>query len=556
MNRRKTASVVGLVILGLMVLGLAICLRMIPSIGTKVVFTFDAAFNYRMTADLVQTGHVPGVDRLSTYPLGKRIGAFIPTGMYYACAAFHNFINKFTTVPLPLSILYFCSISGALICVPVYFLSFHLYRSKLVACSSAALSALVPAFVQRSSCYWYRYEAIGTPMLFTSLLFFSMAVSAESNSKRVLHSLLCTSLLVLSFYVWRLSVLFAIGYLVYFAYLCLWERSAFRKKWAVLVVISVGLAASLPFLPGFGNPTSASQYGSFPVAAWEIWKAKLGLQHGFREFTRLVLDNQELASSSLPDLFGWESLSFSGVLLIFYFFSVLKKGSREPSRGVLPVFVILFLVLTFVTERNKAVLGPLTALTLGEALIFARRRKGVLRNLLLGTIILALLGTGYDSYHLMQTRSVNTRLDPGLRKALIAIQDMTPVNAVLVCYWADGYPIQTYTRRATTTDGLFESPEIVKRIIRESKAYYSYDEDDLWNLCREYGATHLLVPFRRKQSYSRYAGVDYDKYFPGMSVTREGELTTLYRLLGAPNRLRRFSRLYENNEYVLYQVRP
>ena len=84
----------------LLIVGVLFSLRMKPDARHDVELQLDAAFNYRMTYELVNHGAVPALDTLSTYPEGKPVTALLPTGLYSACAAFSKVLNLFTSVPL------------------------------------------------------------------------------------------------------------------------------------------------------------------------------------------------------------------------------------------------------------------------------------------------------------------------------------------------------------------------------------------------------------------------------------------------------------------------
>ena len=201
-------------------------------------------------------------------------------------------------------------------------------------------------------------------------------------------------------------------------------------------------------------------------------------------------------------------------------------------------------------------LGPLVALTLGESLKIALGQKKKVKNIILCIIIITLIKTGYDAHRLAVTRyPANTEIRPYLKQVLVNINKNLPRNSVILCYWSDGYPIQTYCGRPTVTDGLFESPEIVRRIIDISKIYYSYNEDELLNFCKKYGVTHILVPANRKHVYAGYAGVQYGKYYQKGGPTAMGSLTNLHKLIYTPEELNNFHRLFSNKEFSLYQVK-
>ena len=530
-------------------------LRMMPAINNRVEFILDCAFNYRMTEDLLRNGDVPAIDRLSTYPDGKNIKAFLPTGMYHACAFFHNVLNRLGRVPLSRSILLFCAFCGSLIFLPAYFISYEIYRDKLTAYLTAFLSGTIPAYLNRTLCYWYRYEIAAAAILFTSLLFFMKAFSASDAKKAFTHSIISAAFLTLALYIWRLAILFLIVYSVYFLYLRL-KESKFHKSWSIIIFTILGVYLTLAlFIPGFGSKNPSSDYWAFPKAAVQIVLHNIGIKQDFSEFTRLVYYNQELGGVNFVAMFGWLFLSFSGIFALIYIFVYFTEKDRGRSKEILFIFLIFFIAVTFIFSRNKIILGPLVALTAGESIkLIYKNKRGMVKLILSSLVAIAVIKTGCDAYKLAATRRVNTKIDPYLKQSLSNINALTPENAVILCYWADGYPIQTYCNRSTITDGLFESPEIVRRIIMESVIFYSYNEDELWDYCKRRGATHLLIPTNRKRAYAGYAGVEYDKYYQVNRPTALGRLTTLFKLMHAPGDLKRFRSLYKNKEFALYAL--
>jgi len=530
--------------------------RMIPAVNNHVEFKLDAAFNYRMTESVLATGDVPDVDVLSTYPQGKKIKAFLPTWLYYATATFHTVVNRVKTVPLDRTLLYFCALFGALIMVPAYLLSYDTYKNKAIACVTAFLAGIIPAYLNRTTCYWFRYEVMALPVLFTSLFFFIKACAALREDKTSLYAAASAVLMIASLFIWRLSVLFLVGYVCALIFLWVKYQKTFgRIQWIVVASVAAVYALLLFAVPGFGTRAAAIDYGSFPKAALEIISSKIASRQDFSDFTRLVFYNQELGGVSIKSLFDWLFLSLSGLFAAVFIIAYFFRKERMIQKDILFIFVLFFGVITFIFSRNKAVLGPLVAMTMGESVSLAMRVKNIAtRSIAIALIALVIGKTGYDAYRLAVTRYVNTKLDPALAECVTKIKALTPPDAVFLSYWADGYPIQTYCGRATLTDGLFESPEIVRRIIAESKAYYSYNEKDLRDFCARYGATHVLVPNYRKMSYAGYAGVEYRLFFVNNKPTPLGRLTTLCKMMYYPGELVFFKMIFRNKEFVLYQV--
>ena len=531
-------------------------LRMKPDARHDIELQLDAAFNARMTALLLQDGTVPALDPLSTYPEGKAVTALLPTGLYYACAAFIKVVGLFSSLPMTTRVLLFCSLCGSLIVLPVHFISLNLYRSSPIALVSAALAGVIPVYLERTLCYWYRDEILAVPILFLSLCFFLKIFDASNDRSAFLYGSIAMALLVAAFYVWRLCVLFLVAYAISLVYLALRSAKNFRKV-AIAGLLLLGFCGVLLlFIPGFGRRNPQSHYGGFPRAVLEIALNRLGVRTDFSGFTRLVSDNLELLSVGPREMIRWDMLSLSaGFPVVFLVLHVLRK-ERSAQRDVVCAFVVLFGALTVLVYRNVVFLAPLVAMTAGESLSLVRdpRRGKEVRYAMLAVAVVLLTKTGRDGYRMASVQHRDTRIGRSLAQALTKIRDLTPPGAVVACNWPDGYMVQSYCGRPTLTDGLFESREIVSRILEESEAYYSDDEDKLWNYCVRHGAAYLLVPENRTQSYAHQAGVAYETYFRGGKPTEAGKAIVLFRLMREHGGLEHFQEVFRNSGYVLYQV--
>lgn len=543
-----------------LIFGALFYLRMMPVIDKKIDFTYDCAFNYRMTADVLKDGRVPSVDRLSTYPEGKDIKAFLPTGIYHLCVSFHKFLNHFADIPLSRSILFFGAICGSLICVPVFFISYEIYRNKAAAYLTALLAGMMPAYIGRTASFLYRHEIAAVPVLFVSLLFFMKAFGARTAGKTFIFSAASAAILVAAqYYLWRLSVLFLFVYSLAVVYVWLKEEQ-FQKRWLIIIFTIAVPYLLLPwFFPGLGAKNPDFRYGAFPAAAAQIILNSFGFNQDFTGFTRLVSNNFELRPIGLPVLFSWVFLSASSIFLIVYLLAYIFGREKKAQKDILMVFLFFYLIFTLIFRRNAVVLGPLVALTLGEGMTFAfRNKKAIIRWAVTSLIVMALVKIGFDSYMVAGARYVNAallRIEPNLVEAMDAVNRLTPKGSAILGHWSDGYVMQTYGERPTTTDGLLESSEIVRRIVSESGAYYSSSEDDLWNLCKKYGTDYILLRVDKKNAYAIYAGLDFRRYYGDAGPTDEGMMTTLFRLIYTPERIKRFSLLFRNENFLLYAVK-
>ena len=542
------------IVIFLCMFALLFYLRLLPAIGHHVDFVLDSAFHYRMTDILLRTGTIPPIDTLSTYPEGKDINSLLPSGLYHVCAACHRIINLFMTAQLTTTILLLCSFCGSLIALPVYLISLELYHNNLIALTSGSLAGLIPAYLNRTMCYWYRYEVLAVPILFLSFLFFLRLFTPSSRTRVVVNGAATTALLLAALYVWRLSVLFVIAYLGCLLYISLRSGRNIKLVIVVACILLCVYTILIWFVPGFGIRNRGFNYGNFPIAVLEITLNKIGVSTPYSEFTRLVLDNQELQGIGLIEMFSWDRLSLSAGFIGMFLLRYLGSRQRSAHRDILFASLVIFTVLFLLVFRNVVLLAPFVGIAAGDSVVFVlnEKKKRGIRYAVLTVVLIISTTTAWDAYRMASTRG--TRLDPYLAQAVVQIRTLAPPDTAVSCYWADGYVIQTYCNRPTLTDGLFESREIVRRILEESKAYYSQEEDDLWNYCTRYGAAYLLLPVRRKESYADQAGVPYGKYFTSKGPTTLGSQTILARLLYDPSSLRRFREIFRSRGYVLYEI--
>ncbi|MDD5568032.1 MAG: STT3 domain-containing protein [Candidatus Omnitrophica bacterium] len=535
------------------ILSVSFLLRMTPSKSYALEFVSDSAFNYRMTESVIQKGSVPIIDRLSIYPEGKNIRNFLPVGLYYAGAAFHRFLNVFRQIPLNESLLIFAAFFSSLICVPVYFLSLEIYRNKkVIAFLSAFLSAIIPAYLHRTFCYMYRYEVLAVPLLFMSLLFFIMAFGEKNGKPRLIYyfgaSLFC---LMLASWVWRLYALFLIAYLIIIVYLCFKRRDLLGNERMKIIISGAGILLLFSAFSLIQTPAYSGLLHFWTFL--EILMQRLYLPYDFSQFSRVIYYVNELSGVSILGLSGANFLSLSGIFAIFYLYACFRK-QFNPQKFILQFFIILFLALTLFFSRLKIILGPLIALSLGESLIFIfYNHRGVIKKILLGLLVIIFIKTGCDAWRLASTRFKYAGMDAELKQSILAVNRLTSENSVILCDWGQGYSIQTYCNRPTITDGLLESPEIIKRIITVAKIFSSYDEEALWFFCKEYGVTHILVAKRPDYAfaYSQYS----NRSFTMGKGANGKDAPLIYKLFYRSPDLKRIDFLYENKGFILYALK-
>lgn len=531
-------------------------LRIKPVIGKPVDFTRDNAFHYRMTKLLVEQGRLPDIDYLTTYPEGRRVSFMAPPGIYYLAAWFHHLVRLIAPLPIERSILLFGACIGSCLLFPLYLLACTLYRSRLAACLAAGTASIIPGYLHRSLSYWYRYELAGTPILFFALYFFIRAFTAKDHKTHIRYALAFLLAMVAALYTWRLSGLFLGAYFIAIFYCWLRMPEQWRVNRRNLLVITAGICLTLPWLaPGFGIASPYYNSFSFPKAIVQITLQRIGIHQNLSEYARLLYETTELAGVSLVTMFNQYYFSFAGfagiLFLVLYFLRTEISGERD----IIFIFLSYFLLLTVVFLRMKNVLAPLVGLGVGEAVVLLYQQKRLAARVLLCLGLLLVCGrTAFDAYRLSSTRGRSILASGKFKAAMQEIRKRTPENAVILSNWSDGYEIQTYCRRPTLTDGLLESPQVIERTVTLSDIIFSHDPQRLLRFCQRYGAGYILMPRNKTKALATYANLKVRDYFYKGKPTVGGKDTVIAKLITPPFQLPFFKHLYDNSEFVLYEV--
>jgi hypothetical protein len=197
-------------------------MRMVPVINHPAAdLKSDQAFNFRMVRDVVTSGSVPIVDKLSIYPIGKRIHEVLPVLFYYVVAAFHFIaILLFGPASLHTNVLRFSAFCGAAIAIPVYLASFAITKRRFVAALAAFISVIFPIGIARTFCVYFRFELLGTWLIMMAFAFVLRTLCSADTRRIFINSIAASLFMVLGVATWRMTLLFyavlAIIFLVIF----------------------------------------------------------------------------------------------------------------------------------------------------------------------------------------------------------------------------------------------------------------------------------------------------------------------------------------------------
>jgi asparagine N-glycosylation enzyme membrane subunit Stt3 len=404
----------------LAIVALGTILRLVPSWrGVDRDLVSDPLFHLRMTAAVAQGWHLPAVDSLACAPVGREVGRWLPTGLYWVAGAFHRVLYALEGRDLATHARLFIALAGALIALPVYGATRALHRGRAPALIAALVAVALPAHVHRSFGYWFRYDALGTLLITTHVALSLAALAAESRRSARMAATGAAIALVAALAVWRVPLLvpvLEVGFVLAFA-VARQPGLALREWWTAQVVagtiaclglqylrdqsfvlssawlLSIAVAAALwvpllrrEALPLPGRAVSMalalvaalaggrlagprSPYGEVLDSAVRKVVEHLGVHFTPTPLTRLALSVDELQGLAIADLFGPGALSWLAVPFVvapIVWLAIRRRGSGiAPAAALLAWLAAGLAVGTLLFARNKIVLAPLVAIVIG-----------------------------------------------------------------------------------------------------------------------------------------------------------------------------------------------
>lgn len=327
-------------------------------------------------------------------------------------------------------------------------------------------------------------------------------------------------------------------------------------------VVGVVLALTALFLS-----FSTSEAGVGVSSVFKLALSRLGYLRSGEGDILLYSSSIELAPLGLDRLFGRGHLSFSILLLLLNPFWSRERNEPDRRPDIATQTALFYTLVTFVltvlvASRNMTLFSPMVCvmLTLGlaETLRTARtqgrsERRAAAARFLGAVVILGVsmvcAATAKEGYDLM--RRLNPKslvISPEDRRVYDYIRHRTSPKAVFWTQWSDGYPVQTYGRRATITDGLFEVPEVRRRVVEEARVMVSQDERKLADFCIKYGVDYVLFDRKYAGSYARYLKTSV---VSAEAPPENGKLPP--SLFLKPNQLRHFELVISSKALLLYR---
>lgn len=539
----------------LLILAVGVYLRILPLYNTngRVHFKYDQALHMRMVLEVFENGRIPAIDYLTLYPEGRNISKELPTLLYYSGAYFNKLAGVFKKGVTPLdSVVYFCAIIGALIAIPVYFISLALLGDRRYALLAALLSAIFLPYLVRTLCYLLRYDGMGSLLLLASVSFLIASLRQKQPYKNIIYSILSGFMLISAIATWRMSLvvflLIIAGAILTMALRC----STINVLRSYGIIILMGLSSFL-FIPYLASGGSHGYSGILHMAFLKLTNVFVG--NNAEGFNQLLLDIEELQSLPLLALLGKERFSLAGLFPFLYIGYILKQGgffktdkNSAAINIIFTFFVLTLFGLTILFRRFQVLLSPLIAISTTGVL---QNSVYNFKNIKIKTRIMHLVIFLIASITCLQmsftahayARHLGSVFDGPTLESLKWINGSTPKNSPILTYWTDGYAVQLYTGRPTIMDGLLEDRKNQERIMEAGKAMYSTDEIELYNLCKKYSAKYILLPANQIRGYALTVAPTASK----------DPNAVLFKLLNSPEKSNYFILRNRNEKYLIYE---
>jgi hypothetical protein len=395
-------------------------LRLLPCLRDPgFEYVVDASYHERLTRDVVESGRLPPIDRLSGAPEGRRTAQHLPIGIYFAGGAADRVLSAIGSRELRWNLALFTALAGALIALPIWLGVRALGGGSTAAALAALLGVLLPAHLQRTFGYCLRYDALGALLTALHAALSLRALTATEVRSRWVLAAAAALALIGALWTWRVSMLVLnLECLATAIWLVLRGTTpAHKTLWAAIVVIgtlglmpvsyltsheyllsgpwlavvALAVASRLPMLDSrrpwtlrlavlmvlavlaavVGRPDRTGDYANLTAMA----ASRLGLTRHEGPLAALMLDVQELRGlSPLSLLFDPNQLVLMGVwalatpLILWLAAGRPRLGvwlTSTPEGAFLATVTAGLAVGTVSFERTGVLLAPFVAMAVG-----------------------------------------------------------------------------------------------------------------------------------------------------------------------------------------------
>ncbi|HLF19108.1 MAG TPA: STT3 domain-containing protein [Candidatus Omnitrophota bacterium] len=439
--------------------------------ATPYLLASDGYYYYGLTEHILSTGKISDQIRGSKYfhPLMQAPqGQWEPLTLHPYVGAFVYRILKIVSPSIDLmhAISYTPLVLVAMTLIVFILFCFFLGLNPLCTFVASTFFLLSPIFVKRSMFAWYDNDPYTFLFPLLIMYFFLNSVGPLiAKNKAATFSLLTLLSILLYSYFWQgwififCVVAASMGFILAYRHIAL-KKPFWSKEQAYFLIPVFGTIVGIAML--FGTK-------EFFVLFREGWNAlNLFLHPQLSAWPNLYIGVSELKESGWP--FLTEQLGgpfFMGVCLLGFLFSISPAYRREKEIGIsLMLYALISLIVSLRAQRFVTLshipfslgfaLGVL-ALWQGASWLLTRMpHKNFPLNIAKGIMVLALLSTVFIPVRWLN-RSVQTLLNPIFNqtweKALVAIRDKTPAEAIVNTWWPPGHFIKAIAKRRVTFDG-------------------------------------------------------------------------------------------------------
>jgi hypothetical protein len=529
----------------------------LESLGAQEYPYFDgeSGTNYRYARTIAAEGSLPAADTSALPPGGFSPAAARPNGAEYLAGFAFRLVHPFSDVAEK----QFASVLTILVSSLCVFTFFFLARAIWSCAAAGVFAAFLAAFFGPLAAVTDGREFLHAPYAFllvtAHLALFMRYVSRPSTARAVIAAFAALAL----FGVWNAAGLYAVLFIVgVLAFAPLARRDRRRIAAAHAAAIAVALAA-FPYLRSGGSGLAA------PAAYWfyrlRFLAGKPDDPSALPAVVRLLWNGDRAASGPYALLAFFLPL----VWLVPAAVSAIRERRRESKTPVaVPLAAAAIATALFLVDRSAVFAAALAGILFvsGTFRGFSRGWPSRIGPVFVAAAIVAtsspLFSPSADLTRLAGSRAGLYPPRPGgftwvsvgnadreLVRHLVT-RTSTRSDVILAPSDVSSVIAGFAGRHTVVAPGVF-TPEMAARTVEITAAFYT-DERRLAETCGAAGATYVL--------YSIDVLLDASPYSPRYLAGFDGNVaeTLAYRMHFAPEKLRNFQLVYENDNYRLFRL--
>lgn len=565
-----------------------------------IPFTLESAFLFRYVDMAAKGEQIPETDKMAQYPEGFHPRERLTIGQEPLIGNLHRLFFK-NIFPLHDFARYFMACFFCLGIFGLYLLVGELTRDAFSGIIAALFYAAALPAVIRSTGQEIMSENFALPFIIFHLWAFVRSMPAENDSsrKRSLYAAVSAVMLACAVMFWDMTQVYLYlltGYVVlkflfsrgyggvarpYFACLLalviagssnpylLWHNFLFSYPMAV----SYSLFLIFLLRGGRFEANMWAKFAFIVIAVISVW-ASISLSQyssNYSHFARLLFYklkflNRKPADPALlpydvrsiwvPALhsvsvidaarFFMTTVLLSAVSVLLMLIELLKKRISEPSRLVL-FLALAFVPLYFLFYRMEVFLILFMCALIGASA--GCSKKIFPRASYAWVVVLALAFLFEADRTFAGVRAWGRDVDyPRVEDIARWTKANIPEEGVVLATFGLSPSILAYGERNIILHPKYEDPVLREKVRMYDKAVFCDSEEKFSLLCGQFGVTHYI---HSKGTFSDRS-INGRRYLAG--VLHPSPDSNAFKFEGAPDRLTKFKKLYDNGKYIVFKV--